>query len=447
LARIALLLCLGFIFVALRQDLKESRNISKSLWIPFIWLVECASKPLTMWLYPGQIFAERTELNYVEGNSTERALAILLLSAGIAVLFKKRSKFVFRFQNNTYLFIFYLYSLMSIGWSDYQGIALKRWIRLAGDVIMAWIILAEDDQSQAIDHMLRRCAILLIPLSVLFIRFYGNIGIGYTHDGERMWTGVTTNKNSLGFLCAYLGIFLAWRILKEWPKKIVLDGFLLLATLYLLRGSRSATSAIVFILGIIMLISHALLKGNTKNIRKLGIAALLLLVLFQGLSIAIFDKSIESMFFAMTDRNSTFTGRIPLWQALIEIGSQRPILGSGLGNFWIINLRQMWDRFGFHPIQAHNGYIDVFLDLGIVGLIFLFLLIFHTYKKIMESFNENWKFAALMYVLFVTILFHNFTEATLARPANLLWALFLLSTIVTKKRPAPLEAIAEERHG
>lgn len=432
---LALIVCLGFIFYCLYQDRREFPHFSKALWLPFIWLLVCSSKPITMWLNPGLIHARRTEMALVEGNTFERVFFILLIAAGLWVLLKRGRRFTLSFKDNGVLVLFILYILLSVVWAAHPDIVLKRWLRLVGDIVMVLVILSEENQGEAVEHLLRRCAIVLIPLSMVFIRFFGNIGIGYSISGERMWTGVTTNKNELGFLCAYMGIFFVWRIIRSWPRVSFLDILFLLQILYLLRGCRSVTSATVFALGSIILFFFMRLKGNARKIRKLARVSLLLLVLLQGLSIGILEKSLPALFLSLTGKETTFTGRTPLWEGLIEMGAKKPVFGSGYGNFWVTNLKVIWSQYAFHPVQGHNGYIDVFLDLGIVGIVLLLLLVVHTYRKILKAFGPHWPYETLMLVFFIMVLVHNLTEASIAKPTNLLWALFLLSTITVKSVP------------
>jgi len=306
---------------------------------------------------------------------------------------------------------------------------------MAGDVIMVLVILTEEDWDEAIEHVLRRCSILLIPLSVVYIRYFSQIGISYTYDGMRTWTGVTTHKNTLGVLCAITGIFLLWRIFKRWPKGIAIDGLLFLLTLYLLRGARSSTSAIIFFLGVMLLTVGYFIKNNVKLLTRVVRLTLLLVVSLQLLSVSFFNKSIESTFFSLAGRDSTFTGRVPLWQEVIKIGSRQPILGAGYGSFWITNLRQIWAKFNFHPNNAHNGYIDAFLDLGILGVVALLLLIIRAYKNTLKLYQENAKLGNLILTFLVMILAHNFTESSLAKGFNLLWFLLLIPSIVVSQKP------------
>jgi O-antigen ligase len=87
----------------------------------------------------------------------------------------------------------------------------------------------------------------------------------------------------------------------------------------------------------------------------------------------------------------------------------------------------------YQPIQAHNENLDVFLDLELLGLIFLFLLISRTYRKTANALEEKGETNKLLFVFLIMILLHNFTESALAKPTNLIWFLFLLTSIFIRK--------------
>lgn len=436
-AQFALPLSLIFILIALWEDARESRHISHSLWIPFIWLSICASRPFTLWIYPRLVSTEASDYDYVQGSATERTFLISLLIASLIILYRRKGSFSFGFRDNSYLMLFYAYAVMSVAWSDYQGPSIKRWIRAAGDVIMVVVILSEDDPKEAFERVLRRCAIVLIPLSFLFIRFYGYIGINYTPDGRRMWTGVTTNKNSLGMLCAFMGMMLVWRMSKSrgLSLSVCVDLMLLALALYLLRGSQSATSQVVFVSGVTILLMARIAKGNSKRLKRMVIVTLVVLLLAQGIMVTLFSSSLSDLLYSATQRDSSFTGRTLLWQELFKIGMKNFILGSGYGSFWLG--RHIEDQVGFRVITAHNGYLEVFLELGIIGLILLLFLIIHSLQQAMTFLDEDYSLAILRLGFLSMVIFHNFTESTMGGGTNLLWFLFLLSSVILAKRPSP----------
>jgi len=447
LAQISLSLYLIFLVVALKRDFKEHRAVSSSLWIPFLWLADCVTKPLDLWLYPHQAvaFGQRiaweqklSGIDVFQSNPLERAFFLVLMCAGLIVLSKRKRDFSFQLKENTGLAIFYLYALVSVGWSDYQGLAIKRWIRLAGDLIMVMIILTEVNPGEALDQILRRFAILFIPLSIVLIKYNETIGRIYTTYGRQMWIGVTGHKNQLGQLCAICGVFLLRRLFKKWPRIDLLDALLFLLTVYLILGSDSETAMIISSLGFLMVTFQFLLKGDTRKFRKVIIFSFIFALALQGVLIAFFNTSITELFFSSTGRDASFTGRVPLWQELIKIGSQRPVLGSGYGSFWSSSeVYGLWEKVRWTPVSSHNGYIDIFMNLGLVGLLTLVVFLFHAYRNISRSIETDREFGNLNFVFFIVILVQNVTESTLSIANSFLWILILISSVIITRRPAP----------
>lgn len=442
--QIALTLCLAFILYSLWQDIKESRGISHALWIPFTWIAISASKPVTLWLYPRFGASALNAQDYVPmgGNATERNTLIVMMVLGLIVLYKRRTRFSFDFKKNSWLWLFFFYMLMSISWSDYQGISFKRWLRAVGDIIIVLVILTEHDEREAVERLLRRCAIILIPLSVLFIKYFRYIGVAFDPWGESfMYVGVTQHKNHLGQLCAFLGIFLIWRILKARPKIILLDVLLVIPMIYLLFIIDSITSLVVFIVGIVILFFDQFLKSDLRRINRAVIGVFLGLVVLQVLLVSFAGDSLLSHFFSVTHRSETLTDRVPLWKDLIQMVSKQPFTGKGFGGFWLSDqITVLWNKYPWGPLAAHNGYIDIFLDLGIIGLLIFFLAIIQGYQIVLHPSEENKELQTLQLAFLIMILLDNFTESTLLKASSFPWQFFLLFTIRIERKDISSEA-------
>jgi O-antigen ligase len=436
--QLATLLCAAFILFAFRRDARERRAPSPALWIPFVWFALSVSKPITYWLYPGQFVAfsqrlafQQQRFELVQNNPHERILLTALIVLGLIALSRRWGKLVLRVKDNLWLSVFFLYGLVSVSWADYQGVAAKRWIRGAGDLLMVLLIVSDADPEAALDRILRRCAILLIPLSLLFAKFYPQMGRIYTVFGRQMWVGVTGHKNQLGLLCAFCGIFLVWRMLKKWPSVDVLDGALIAVTMYLLIKANSQASMVVFLLGGIILLIQRRAKTDARKLARMLIASLVALFLLQGVMIAVLNQSLSTVFFTAANRDVSLTGRVPLWKELVATGARRPLFGAGYSGFWSgDSVPDVWRKVGWTPTTGHNGYIDIFLDLGIAGLLIVLFFLIHTQKAIMASYGSHVNFARLKFCFFVMVLFHNFAESSLGKANSLLWLLLMLSSLV-----------------
>src|SRR4029078_7734667 len=126
----------------------------------------------------------------------------------------------------------------------------------------ALIVMSEEAPLAAFERILRRCAYALLPLSIVFIQYFPHIGRAYGRwDGLEMWTGVTTQKNNLGALCAISMVAL---VMGLWRKRLApatappklhryADIPILVAALVLLggagKGTYSATAIAVPLLG------------------------------------------------------------------------------------------------------------------------------------------------------------------------------------------------------
>jgi O-antigen ligase len=110
-------------------------------------------------------------------------------------------------------------------------------------------------------------------------------------------------------------------------------------------------------------------------------------------------------------KDMTLSGRVPIWEhAWTEI-QKHFLLGYGFATYWIMGhprLEIFAEYFeGFKVNQAHNGFLEIMLQLGIVGFIFfLFLLAAYIFRMI--KVNSN-----LAILIFFAILTLNYTESAL----------------------------------
>src|SRR5262249_40298817 len=147
-------------------------------------------------------------------------------------------------RSNTPILLYFIYCGISFLWSDFPDVAFKRWIRALGDLVMVMVILSDPDWLAALKRLFVRVGFLLLPLSILLIRYYRDLGRTYSPwDGELAYTGVTTSKNELGMVCAIFGLASAWRFLlayrgEEGTRKagpLIAHGALMVIALWLLQ--------------------------------------------------------------------------------------------------------------------------------------------------------------------------------------------------------------------
>lgn len=427
--KLALLLALIFSFLVYRLDSKKDPEVSLALWIPVLWMMRCASRGLTAWLYPGGYSADTI------GSPYDRVFFVILIIAGLIVLSRRKVNWKEIFASNAWLLALYAYMGLSILWADSTEISFKRWIRTAGDLVMVLVVLTEGNPLKAIAKLFRRSFVLLIPLSIVLSKYFPDLGrLQHKHWGPDMWIGVATHKNTLGQLCILAGIYFLWNIIRNRGKKdISLDILYLLMTVYLLNGgghSRSYSSILVLIAACAFYLVMERMRLDPSQIWGYFLGVILSAFILQVASTAFFDSSIYEFIVKLLGKEPTLTGRTDLWRDLIALGMQRPIFGAGYGGFWTPSVNQyVGEAHPWDPGQAHNGYIEIFLHLGVVGLVLFGFAVVSALKGAFRQCRLDFEYGKSRLILLAPALIHNYSESGFIRPTHLIWFTFLLVAV------------------
>jgi hypothetical protein len=96
------------------------------------------------------------------------------------------------------------------------------------------------------------------------------------------------------------------------------------------------------------------------------------------------------------------------------------LFGTGFESFWLgPRVEQLWQKYWWHPNQAHNGYIETYINLGAVGVTLLLLMIASGFfcSPATPCENED-PFGPVRFALIVTIIIFNYTDANLQGAAH-----------------------------
>ncbi len=410
--------------------LGEKEKVSAAMWLPLLWVLRCGSRSLLYWFDPQAAMAADSA-DYMTGNPFDRNFFLALEFLGLGVLIWRRFDVVYFIRHNPFLVLIYTYLLVSLLWSDFPDVSIRRWGRTLGDILMALVVVSESNVPAAVSWMYRRFAYVLIPMSVLFVKYFRELGVAYDFTGQvEMWVGVTTHKNSLGQLVTLSLLLLLWGFLRR--KWTALDIPVFLMALWLLAGSRtsnSKTSMLVFLLGAMLL--FALSRMRNAKLIGLGVSIGVPLVFVTEVVLEVFfQSSIFNVVVSSTGRDATLTGRTDLWAALIEMGMKHPLLGAGYGSFWLGDFTNtLWKQFVWHPLQAHNGYIDIFIDVGVVGLLLVAFQVFWGLRSSYREIKAGGDLGKLRLMLILMIVVYNISESSFIKPTSLLWFAFLVMSI------------------
>jgi len=118
------------------------------------------------------------------------------------------------------------------------------------------------------------------------------------------------------------------------------------------------------------------------------------------------------------------TERTQIWQAIKE-NPVNPITGAGYMMYWDLHKGLTIDQKFYDIKSAHNGYLETYLDGGILGLITLAILLLSIGWRSGREFLKGTEYGRISFAFFVVMLLHNIFEASFARRSVLWFALLV----------------------
>ena len=414
-------------------DRDKSIRTSKALWLPVLYLWIIGSRPLSVWLGIGPPSGINTAL---EGSPVDGAFFQILLIAGICVL-AVRGRRVTNFLTKAFpipILIYFVFCLVSILWSDYPGLALKKWTKSVEDLVMILVVATDEQPVAALRRLFSRLGFVLLPASMLLIKYYPGFGRFYGDwDGSEMSVGVTLDKNMLGVVTFVLSLGAVWRVLGllsgeektvDRRRHLLAQGVLLAVGVWLLTTADSATCLVCFILG-----AGLMLVTRRRFIRRSPAMLYVLIFLFLVIASSLFFLGGRGSVAHALGRPENLK-RTAIWEAVIPMASN-PLVGAGFESFWL-NSRvhaRLWDLFPNLPLnEAHDGYLEVYLNLGWIGVALIVFILIDGFRRSVGAFRREPALGSLFLAYALTATTYNITEAGF-RMLSAFWVFFLLAVI------------------
>ena len=357
---------------------------------------------------------------------------------------------------NMFLLLFVAYALVSLVWSAYPVVSLKRGIQLAGFFLVGVAIAPPVGGSRQVLQILMATLTVLLVISLFVVVLNPRVGID-TMLGNA-WRGLFLQKNTTGqaaAICALLWLreCLHPRLL---PRSACVAA--LLFSMFMLVMARSSTSLLVFCIGSCL---YMVLRRRYISMRQPGWLISLAVLSVLALAVQVFFTftghlpgwdDIAGSIGALFGKDADLTGRTDIWEMVMIEVPRHLALGTGYGAFWLgEGGPSQWiaERLYWMPLQSHNGYLDVVNELGLVGLglaVCVFLRHAMLLGRLLETDREE---AAMHCTIFVLLLIANTTESELFRGTLFYNILFFYSAcsvaaqVALAQRRSDVEAARE----
>jgi len=414
----------------------NSIRTSMALWLPVLYLWVLGSRPLSFWLGMGPADPDQAML---EGSPVDEVFFAILLIVGLCVLIQRGNRVLKLLSASAPILFYFLFCLFSVLWSEFPGVSCKRSIKAFEDLVMILIVLTDRQPVAALKRLFSRTAFILLPLSMLFIKYYPSLGRGYDKwTGRQLFNGVSLDKNMLGVITYVLLLGAVWRVFAflrpddDSPhrrRNLFAQGTLLAIGIYLLYVSNSDTSLVSFAVGTVLI-----LATNLQFMRRRVIALHALVLLLVSLVVSAMFLGGGASAAQALGRDPTFSGRTVIWSTLIQM-TPNPAVGAGFESFWLNerSREKLADATGGQDLnEAHDGYLEVYLELGWLGVGLIALIIIDGYRQTIAAFRRDPRWGGLLIAYVVSAIVYNLTEAGF-RMMDPIW-IFLLLAIIASNR-------------
>lgn len=431
---LALILWLILMAALLFFDPAKDSRVSPALWVPLTSMFILASRSPSQW-FGSEVGLAAQALE--EGNPLDRAISFALILLAIGVLMSRSFKWGSFFTRNPALTLFFVVSLMSVVWSDFPFTAFKRWFRDFGNYLVILVVLTDPLPLEAVRTVIRRLCYLLVPLSILLIKYFPQLSKQYDFwTGMGYYVGVTTSKNMLGLLCLVSGLFFFWDMVTRWHERkqrrtkqiILVDVAFFAETLWLLHLAQSTTSSVCMVLGcLVVAAAHTRMFRRQPTLLKVLIPLSFCLYLILD-----FGLDLNGSMAGAIGKDPTLTDRTRIWAFLLSMHTN-PLIGTGYQSFWLgPRLQYFWANAGLgHLNEAHNGYLEIYLDMGLLGVLLIVGFMLDSYRSICRNLESS-SLAVLGLAAWMALVFYNMSEV--AFQIGLLYSVFLLGAIVLPER-------------
>ncbi|ULR42315.1 O-antigen ligase family protein [Rhizobium sp. K102] len=366
-----------------------------------------------------------------DGSLSESAKSILRLPCfpvyvfTLVVLVRNFPQFLTALRRNLLVPLILILPFLSTLWSIGPPTSLRRAIGLFFCVLLSYVLAIRFTPRQLLFLLfvtLGACNVLSVVIAVT------SPSLALMPDGAMR--GVFIHKNVLGWYASLMTL-VATAVLLDGTLGLRRTALVMLAAgIICLAGSGSMTAIIA------TSVCYCLIGFYTLLQRSSSVGRVVIVLSFVQLSLGILISLHEFLVPALEalGKDATLTGRVPLWELVDREISDRWMLGYGYQAFWTTvnpQATQMWLKIGWAAPHAHNGYRDILLSFGVVGMIPFVLMLLHAIRQGAVLHCRDPQYGWLwLNVLTIMILVMNLTESSFFVQNDTIFILFTAAIIM-----------------
>lgn len=372
-----------------------------------------------------------------EGSWVRKLQWTSLFALAFFLAWKIKFKYISQFLwGNIFLWMLLGFSTVSLLWSSVPLNAFRQVVQFFGVLMVCYVISIY--MMQNVFHVFEQCFDLLLAVLVVSIV---TVVIDPVQGKESLagiegaWRGILEQKNALGIASGVT--LLLWVYIQTSKPRKALRAFSSLGVIVVcLLGSKSSSS---LFFGISSICLYGVLYKNHVRASMLFVrVALVLLAIFVSLNLAFFFytnrvlsiSDILGPFSGLFGKSSDLTGRADIWLLMWQSISKHWLLGAGFASFWLGPggpSQFISDALQWTVPTAHNGYLEVLNELGLVGaVLFAGMLVGHL-RNIISIFDIDRHQAAFHFSILLVFLISNFSESTALKVTSFLQFLLFVS--------------------
>jgi len=402
------------------DELRHTMNMKSIFEKLYFFAVICANVTVIAAVFGGHAALNAGDSgSALSSGSSDPVLLAINIAIGLSTVvlaFPRTRQIIYMLSRHKLLLALYMLVALSILWSSDRASTFRIGAYLFLYLIAAVYIALRFDDEEIID-LLAKSMVILGLLSVP-----GNFLLPPDPYQPDSWKGVFLHKNELGMAMA-IGITALVASRKRWSLVRMMSILVCSGLLYL---SQSMTSIIAVAITVVV-IMYLRLKRHLSVVFLTSVIGSALMLLTAA-------PDLQGIFSSATSRDLTLTGRTAIWALVTEKIREKPILGYGYGAFWSTEAESV-NQFleGFKPGQAHNGYLEICLDLGMLGLALCVSLIAAVAIRALRlNRHYHGRCGDWPLIVIVLLLIHSLTESDLMRN-NIMWALFIVACVSSMK--------------